>query len=160
MLQSLSTVLNTTWGQFVSIAAGIGVIWGFAKAFGAFKSWIEARIKQREQRTKIPQKTLDMITCMKDTNEQDMRKLNERFNMIQTDIIQLKKDLRTNNDQTATVMLQKMMWSYHFYALKQNKIPLDVRTALIQMAKQYRASGWHNHIPDDFQKKIQECEVE
>lgn len=97
---------------------------------------------------------------MKKASIEDMSRLNDRFNTIEKDIIQLKSDMRINNDQTATVMLEKMMWAYHNYVLKHQKIPLDVQTALIEMATQYRTSGWHNHIPQDFEEKIQECELE
>lgn len=161
---------QTVYGQLTIIAAIVATLWGLFKGLGALRRWLkqqmciikkykdapqttsrlfeqlQSRMKQRDQ------KLIDMITSK---NQQ----LDNKIQNMAQKIVQLKEDMYNNNEATASLALQKMMWAYHTYVLQETPIPLDVRTALVEMYNQYKKSSWHNHVPEDFVDSIMKCEV-
>lgn len=89
-----------------------------------------------------------------------LKEIGQEISSVKEDLEEIRSNLDSNNESTSTVMLEKMMWAYHYYVLQKNPIPLDIQTALVVMFKQYKGSNPnHNHIPIDFQDKIMACEV-
>lgn len=74
-------------------------------------------------------------------------------------IIELAEELQDNNESTATLMLEKMMWAYNFYVVDENEIPLDVQTALCVMYDQYKSHKFRNHVPENFKEMIMACKI-
>lgn len=144
--------LKTVYGQFTVIAAAITTIWAFCKAIGALRRWLQQRHAKYERIANSPDKTYALIQSLKN-------QIQTRDAQMQQCINDIKKQLFQNNQATASIALQKLMWSYHTYVLQKNAIPLDVRTALVEMYNQYKKSSWHNHVPEDFVQAIMSCEV-
>lgn len=152
IIQTISSFLQTTYGQFAVLATIVATIWGFCKAIGALRKWLRQRHAKYESIVNSPDKTYALITQLK-------QQIERRDKEMQQCIQDIKKQLFENNQATASIALQKLMWSYHTYVLQKNAIPLDVRTALVEMYNQYKKSSWHNHVPEDFVQAIMNCEV-
>lgn len=149
--------LKTAYGQVTVLAAGVGTVWGLFKAAGALKKWFTATKfwTHHVQEKAIPHNTLVLLQDI----DKRMQDNDEAVAEIRKTIELIKHDLFINNESTATMMLEKMMWAYHTYVLQGNPIPLDVRTALCAMYDQYKTCEWHNHVPEDFKERINACKI-
>lgn len=85
--------------------------------------------------------------------------LTKPFDDINKKLDRIQQRLDDNDDATASVMLEKLMWSYRHYCIDQNPIPLDVRTALEVMYEQYKKGGRHNHVPGDYLERLRAVPV-
>lgn len=161
---------NTVYGQLTIVATFFGTMWGLLKALGALRLWLKQRARMLKQYRQVPQKYLEAIGKLQQkinlNNQKIMLMLNQRknedqkkFDQVNNSIKKLSDDIYNNNQSTASMMLQIMMRAYHSYIIGKQPIPLDVRTALCEMFKQYKICNWHNHVPEDFVEKLMKCEV-
>lgn len=148
---------NTIYGQLVLIVGALTTFWSLAKVFGALRKWVKNTgwWKRHVARRDAAVKALALIEEVRS----HQKITDDLIEEMQKSIIAMKNELFMNNESTATIMLQKMMWAYHFYVLDSNPISLDVQTALCVMYDQYKVCEWHNHVPLDFKEKIMACKV-
>lgn len=145
---SFEQFITSSYGILCSAAAVAATVWGLAKAVGAFRKWVKAKWQVHRAKTLMPEKIYASIEELKVT----VQSTNEKLQMV--------SDRMNDNDEaTAALMLEKLMWAYHKFVLEKQDIPLDTKTAMCVMFEQYKKNPNHNHVPLDFIEKINECKV-
>lgn len=125
---SVLDFLSALWTAVVSICGGIGAI---AAAWKIIKPSLTKPITDlTESVTKLAQES-------KQADKQIQQSLSEI------------------DQQVSTMQHQKMMWAYSYYGINKHPITVQSKASLQQMYDQYVKGGKHNHIPQDFKKKIQ-----
>ena len=147
---------QSAYGVVAAIAGVVATLWGLFKGLGALKKWVQTKWEKRKARLGLPALMLEKI-----------QKIEERFDGIDSQmrtmasrLEELKVKLDLNDEATATIMLERMMFAYHRYVLKGVPIPLDIQTAAVVMYDEYTKSGMRNHIPSDFKERIMACQID
>lgn len=94
--------------------------------------------------------------------EQVRRDEEQRADMqkILASISEIQGQIKNLDDQTCSLINEKLTWAYMHYGVRQNKISYNELTSLERMYKIYTNNGLHNHIPEDFIAKVQSAPVE
>lgn len=157
--------LKTAYGQVVVMAGVLATFWGVCKAVGALRRWFVARKfwKRYLEKREMPQKLYDKLDELSTQMEEQGKRIESSeaaISKMQATMDEFSADMHNNNEATASMMLKDMMEAYDYYVQKGNKIPLNIRTSLIEIHKQYNAYEYRNHVPHDFEEKIMACELE
>lgn len=146
---------QSAYGVVAAIAGVVATLWGLCKGIGALRKWIKNALDERKKIREMPMLMLDKI----DELEKRFDDIDSQMRTMNSGLAEVKVKLDANDEATATIMLEKMMFAYHTYVLQGEPIPLDVQTALTVMFDEYMKSGMHNHVPSDFKEKIMACQI-
>lgn len=116
MQEVLVKFFSSAYGVVASIAAGVAMLWGLLKAIGALKQWVKKFTQQYREKKNLPHKMMDAINAINEKVNQN----NDALDSLASKINLMNERMNDNDEATATLMLEKMMWAYHYYVL-QNK---------------------------------------
>ncbi len=162
----MEELLATWYGKLSAFLSAVAVLWGGAKAFGALRKWIANQYEAHKERRDAPQKMLEALEQMKKDQEirdaglqKQIEELNGRMECMEKSLIDVQKGLRNNSDQIATMQNEKLNWAYCHYGRDHNPISLQTKCSLEQMYRDYHTNQKRNHIPDDWEEKIDSAPI-
>ncbi len=162
----MEELLATWYGKVSAFLGVVGVLWGGTKAFGALRKWVTREYEAHRNRWDAPRKMLETLEQMRrDQKERDsglqkqIEELNTRMGSMEKSLNSVQQRLRDNGDQIATMQNEKLNWAYAYYGCAHHPIPLQMKCSLEQMYRDYHTNQKRNHIPDDWEEKIDSAPV-
>ena len=143
MMETLIAFLQSGYGTLVGICTAAGVLWGGAKAVGALRVWVKKRIENHKARRAVPCETLALI-----------KELRAEMDKLHTSLDEVKEQGKLSADAIATLQNKELMFAYDYYGVQHHKISTQQKTTLGLMLEQYRDDSGHNHIPSDWEERI------
>lgn len=142
-METLVAFLKSGYGALAAVCTAAGVIWGGAKAVGALRAWFAQKVENHRARRAVPGETLAL-----------MKELRAEMNRVHDSLDEVKAQGKLSADAIATLQNKELMFAYDYYGVRKHTLTVQQKATLGLMFEQYHNASGHNHIPSDWDERI------